>query len=207
MKIAIEHYSLMYDNALFVDGQLVFSGDAGMEFPELASAMYKSFGLGYPKFYKMDNLSKLGFLATEILIKQIPDFEIYNKEKIGVFLINKYSSLDTDQRYYESVSDIPSPSLFVYTLPNIVIGEICIRHKITGEHGFFLAENFDGDFLCSYIHHMFATSLVEAALAGWVDYYDGYCFLKLMWLTPAGENEVKPLFTPENVQALGQPKS
>lgn len=32
------------------------------------TALYKSLGISYPKFYKMDPLCKLGFLGAEILL-------------------------------------------------------------------------------------------------------------------------------------------
>ena len=169
MKIAIEHYSLMYDNALFVDGQLVFSGDAGMEFPELASAMYKSFGLGYPKFYKMDRLCQLGFLAAELVLKNHFDKEKYPAEALGLVLANAHSSLDTDARYQQTLAGIPSPAVFVYTLPNIVIGEICIRHQFKGEQAFFIFETFDIPFLNDYIDQMLENGAAQLVLGGWVD--------------------------------------
>ena len=36
---------------------------------ELLVAAYRHFDLQYPKFFKMDNLSKLGWLANEILLQ------------------------------------------------------------------------------------------------------------------------------------------
>jgi hypothetical protein len=37
-------------------------------------------------------------------------------------------SLDTDIRFAQT----PRPSIFAYTLPSTVIGEICIRHRLKG---------------------------------------------------------------------------
>ncbi len=83
--------------------------------------LYDRFSGQYPKFHKMDLLSKLGWAATEILLQDMP-MDIYAPEDTGVILANASSSLDTDEKYFETVHEIASPALFVYTLPNIVIG-------------------------------------------------------------------------------------
>jgi hypothetical protein len=38
-------------------------------FSDFAKEAYKSLELNYPKFHKMDNLSKLAFLASEMILK------------------------------------------------------------------------------------------------------------------------------------------
>ena len=95
----------------------------------------------------MDSLSKLGWLAAEILLKDSFNKEALSVRKMsGLVFANANSSLDTDIKYYETAKDIASPALFVYTLPNIVIGEICIRHNFKGENAFFISEQFDAGF-------------------------------------------------------------
>jgi hypothetical protein len=69
----------------------------------------------------------------------------------GIVLSNSNASLDADIKYYDSVANIPSPALFVYTLPNIVIGEISIKHSFKGENAFFIFDSFDARF---YRHNM-----------------------------------------------------
>lgn len=134
----------------------------------LASA-YRHFGWQYPKFHKMDNLSKLGWLAAELLLQDSLDKTQYRSEDIGVVLANASSSLDTDIRYYETVKQIPSPALFVYTLPNIVTGEICIRHKLRGENAFFIQEEFDAGFIEQYVSGLVNNDTVQACITGWVE--------------------------------------
>ncbi len=117
-------------------------------------SVYQHFDLQYPRFYKMDNQSKLGWLASELLLKGNFHPAGYRPEDIAVVLSNANSSLDTDYKYMDTVADIPSPSVFVYTLPNIMIGEICIRTKFKGENAFFLFEAFDAGFLERYVHDL-----------------------------------------------------
>lgn len=136
---------------------------------EFLLAFYQHLGVKYPKFYKMDNLSKLGWLAAEILLKDNFDAIKYKPEEIGIVFQNASSSLDADLRYFESTKDIPSPALFVYTLPNIVIGEISIKHKFKGENGFFIFEKFDADFLANYVSDLFNSNILQACICGWVE--------------------------------------
>ena len=135
------------------------------------SAVYERLGVDYRKFYKMDALSKLGFLASEILLKDI-DKES-PKEDMGIVLFNRSSSLETDSRYQGTIRNkddfFPSPAEFVYTLPNIVTGEIAIRNKITGETAFYVVPDFSGDRLCEAIENMINFAGMKYVLAGWTE--------------------------------------
>jgi hypothetical protein len=135
--------------------------------------LYKKEQVNYPKFYKMDNLAKLGFLTAELLIRNSDVLRKYDKEEIGVVITNSSSSLDTDLDYQELIKDksnyFPSPSVFVYTLPNILIGEICIKHQIKGENAFFVSEKFDPEQIINYVTHLFNQGKINACICGWVE--------------------------------------
>jgi 3-oxoacyl-[acyl-carrier-protein] synthase-1 len=120
----------------------------------------------------MDNLSKLGWLASEILLKDSFQKEKYQPEDVGLILANANASLDSDQKYLKSVEDIASPALFVYTLPNIVTGEICIRNNFKGEDAFFVAEKFDANFTANYVNNLLNDDTLQACICGWVDVID-----------------------------------
>jgi hypothetical protein len=136
---------------------------------EFLEAAYKSLDIPYPKFYKMDSLSKLGFLSAEFLLHPRFRNEPPLDERTAVVLSNSHSSLDTDIKYYRTMDGIPSPALFVYTLPNIMIGEICIRHRFKGENGFFVFNAFDATFMECYVHDLISTGATSACICGWVD--------------------------------------
>ena len=161
--VVIRNYSIA------VDGTQIFSGQTSLE--NFLLAAYDHLKPDYPKFYKMDQLSRLGFLAAEALIQRHP-LNAYAPADIAVVLSNNHSSLDTDRRYFEASHKVASPALFVYTLPNIVVGELCIRHKIKGENAFFVPESFDADLLAEYTEMLFASGSAQACLAGWVDVLD-----------------------------------
>jgi hypothetical protein len=156
------------NDKVYKNGELIFEGNSA-NVSDLLRALYDFLAPDYPKFYKMDNLSKLGWLATEILLKGSFDKTAYEPDDVAVVLSNANSSLDTDLRYFQTVSGYPSPSLFVYTLPNIVIGEICIRHKFQGENAFFVFEKFQADFIRKYTSGLLDTGAIKACICGWVE--------------------------------------
>jgi hypothetical protein len=71
----------------------------------------------------------------------------------------------------EQLADIPSPATFVYTLPNIMIGEIGIRHGFKGEQACFLAATPDAGFLEEYVRALFREGGTKCCIVGWIDAY------------------------------------
>lgn len=169
----ISSYILLRDNVVTLNGQVIYEhkdANAGADFLDKA---YEFFGLNYPKFHKMDNLCKTGFLAVEFLLQNRVWKAGLQSEEVGVIVSNSHSSLDTDIRYEESLATTPSPSLFVYTLPNVLIGELCIRHQVKGETACFVFDIFDASFQAGYVDTLFETGKIKACISGWADYYDG----------------------------------
>lgn len=153
---------------VFKDGGLLLQNKSA-DLAGFLLSVYQHFHLNYPKYYKMDNLSKLGWLASEILLKDSFQKDHYQPEEAGIVLVNRNSSLDNDIKYFESFKEIASPSLFVYTLPNIVIGEICIRNNFKGEHAFYIQEMFDADFIAEQVNYLLDNNILKACICGWVD--------------------------------------
>ncbi|MFH1159915.1 MAG: 3-oxoacyl-ACP synthase [bacterium] len=211
MNQIISAYCIIKPYQIRVNGRIEFHDENFITFAEFIKSVYKKETVSYPKFYKMDALSKLGFLSAELILKQI-NLDLYHREKIGVVLANAASSLDTDLAYQQSINDrsnyFPSPSVFVYTLPNIMIGEICIRHQLKGENAFLIGEKFNSRILFNYVFELFQHNRVEACLTGWVDLMkDGFNSL-LMFIEPAEKAitagktwKVLP-FSAENMDAL-----
>ncbi len=117
----------------------------------------------------MDKLSKLGILAADVLLRDANIIGKHAPEKVGIVLSNANASLDADVKYMESVKAIPSPALFVYTLPNIVIGEISIRYGFKGENAFFVQPVFDAEWLYFYTQDLLQHRQLDVVIAGWVD--------------------------------------
>lgn len=142
-------------------------------FPAFIKNASKVIGLEYPKFFKMDNLSKLAFLGAEAVFKN--NINLEDENNIAIVFANKSSSLDTDIKFQESITDsdnfFPSPAVFVYTLPNICVGEISIRHQLKTENAFFVFDAFNIDFMSNYASYLLASGKAEKVLCGWVEYY------------------------------------
>ena len=156
------------DQQIILNGKVVFAEQAKSLDDFLFNA-YNNLEINYPKFFKMDNLSKAGFLASEVLLGANDPSEKYDAEEIAVILSNYSSSLDTDLKYHKSSKSVPSPALLVYTLPNIVTGEICIKNKFKGENAFFIQQEFNPKFLTSYVDTVLNTTNTKVCLAGWVE--------------------------------------
>lgn len=166
----IKKYCHLKENSILLDGNTIFEKPS----PDLATFLksaYKHFGIDYPKFFKMDRLSKLAFMAAEVLLGT-PKASPENRNR-AIVLSNRASSLDTDRKYQKSISDehnfYPSPAVFVYTLPNICIGEISIRHKLRSENSFFIFDAFNPSFLEDYANSLLHAEKAEEVLCGWVD--------------------------------------
>jgi hypothetical protein len=166
---SIVPYCIIRNNKIWRNGGIIFEKQ-GVSLDDFMLEAYSTLKISYPRFYKMDRLSKLGFLAAEILLSGLQ--KKWEANQIGLVLSNSNSSLDTDIRYWDTVKTITSPSLFVYTLPNIVAGEICIRHGIKGENLFFVLPQFDAEWMTSYVDLLLISGRTKYCLAGWIDVQD-----------------------------------
>jgi len=183
----IESYCTIKNNVVTLNGTPIFSED-GLEFPAFIKQASKHLDTSYPKFFKMDNLSKLAFLAADILLKDAA-LSPTKEHNIALIFSNRASSLDTDRKHQNTISDpdnyYPSPALFVYTLPNICLGEISIKHKLLSENSFFIFDRFNADHLHLNSSYLLNNNKAEKALCGWVD-LDGNNYNAFLYLV--GEN-------------------
>ena len=89
----------------------------------------------------------------------------------------------------------------MYTLANITIGEIAIKHKITGENAFFVSEKFDANLVVPYIDLLLSNG-TESAVAGWVE-VDGLEQEAFIFLTQNQKNLNKnSIFKPLNQSSV-----
>jgi hypothetical protein len=189
MNLLITAYSHLCDNKVIVNDRIIFYQENILKFADFVKTVYRQEQFSYPRFFKMDVVSKLGFLATELVLKE-KAITGYRSDAVGVVLSNSSSSLDTDIVHNETIKDrssyFPSPSVFVYTLPNIVIGEICIKNKIKGENAFLISETFNGRLLVDYAEELFARERIEACLCGWVEVMGNKCNALLVLVEKSG---------------------
>lgn len=173
-NLGVEHWVRIKNGRIILDGEVIFSSE--VDIARFLKASFKFLNIKYPKFHKMDMLSKLGFIASEIVLKN----NNIDEETALVFS-NNSSSLDSDQNYQESVKDFPSPSLFVYTLPNIVLGEISIRYQLKSENVFFIEDEFNANLLIDYSKQLIESKKANKVLCAWLnlhnDEYDVFLWL------------------------------
>lgn len=171
--IRITPEEVILDQQKLWEGKKELGKQEGQEHHSLLTSLYKQMIGNYPKFYKMDGLSRLGFVASEILLNA--EKGDMDKERAIIFF-NHSSSIASDRNYKESINDkdnyFPSPSIFVYTLPNIVTGEIAIRNHFHGETSFFILPDKDERMMEEILQASCRDAQSKSFLTGWIDYED-----------------------------------
>lgn len=171
--------SLVISSFCIIRKGIIITQDKHLEFPgytndgKFLKEIFKHLQSSYAKFYKMDRLSKLAFLASEFLLIS-DEHKKYQPEEIALVFSNSSSSIDSDIKHQATIADknkyFPEPATFVYTLPNIMLGELSIRHDLKGENMFFVSERFDPEIMVDYTSILLSKSRHKACITGWVDY-------------------------------------
>ncbi|MDR2824923.1 MAG: 3-oxoacyl-ACP synthase [Prevotellaceae bacterium] len=176
-------------NNLHISGQqdIFIKKEINLSFKNAAEItdLYRSSLIDYPKFFKMDNLSKMGFVAAEMMLKDEQE-RFAPREDFGVICFNRSSSLQVDTQYQSTIQSndnyFPSPLLFVYTLPNIVAGEIALRNKFLGETSFYVCQHFEAVQIERIVRNTFSDPTLNEVLVAWVEAFDGIFEIKMRWL-------------------------
>lgn len=183
--IRITPEEVILDQRKLLEGKKELGEQEGAGHHSLLTSLYRQMIGNYPKFYKMDGLSRLGFVASEILLNaEKGDTDVERREEEGerlleeraIIFFNHSSSIASDRNYKESINDkdnyFPSPSIFVYTLPNIVTGEIAIRNHFHGETSFFILPDKDERMMEEILQASCRDAQSKSFLTGWIDYED-----------------------------------
>lgn len=202
-KLVISSYCLIRKG-------IVITPDERLGFPDiendgkLQKEIFKHIGSSYAKFYKMDRLCKLAYLASEFLLAS-GQHKKYRPEEVAMVFSNSSSSLYSDRKHQESIADrknyFPEPATFVYTLPNIMLGEISIRHNLKGENMFFISEKFKSYEICKFTDILLKNSRHKASIAGWVEYTEADFLAALFFIENQGNGNGMD-FTPENLDRI-----
>ena len=166
-QITITPHSVQIDDEIIDTGQQ--KGKA------LLTYLYKTYIQDYPKFYKMDALTRLGFVATELLVQKERGARSKGQEesKRAVIFFGQSSSINADKEFLRSIADpenyFPSPAAFVYTLPNIVNGEVAIRNNYHGETAFYILPRKDDDIMHMITQATMLDNFHTSIITGWLD--------------------------------------
>ena len=179
-RIVITPKKAVLDNEVIVTNEVL--PIKGERREGLLTFLYKKGINNYPKFYKMDALARLGFVATERLLQKERQTEgERNWQDRAVIFFNQSSSAHADKVFLLSISDpenfFPSPSAFVYTLPNIVNGEITIRNNYRGETAFYILPQKDDDIIRLITQATLLDGYHKSIITGWLEYKSESDFL------------------------------
>ena len=186
----MKHSVIITPDTVMVDGNPLAHNETGAA---LLTELYRKHVGDYPKFFKMDTLCKLGFVASELLLQAEGEPRFALREDRAIILFNRNASLQADTAYQATIQNpdnyFPSPAAFVYTLPNIVTGEIAIRNKYYGETTFLVIEDNDESIVSRQLLNAFQDSKTTSILNGWVDCFDENHFEARLFLLDKPSND------------------
>ncbi len=184
IKLASRRTVEISGGKITVDGNVVFESETS-DFQTFIREAFKSRGESNLKFYKMDDLCKLGYVASAWALDGLE----YGEEECGLVLSGRYGCLDTDIKHQEIIDTegdaSASPAVFVYTLPNVVAGEISIRHHIKGENTWFWSDDETMSDIREYAGLAIQSQNLKYCVVGHLDFLKGEYFAKFEVLAPA----------------------
>ncbi len=197
MHLSISHWAIINNHSVVRDGNTILSSESKLG----AGDIYRHISCSYPKFFKMDNLCKMALLNAESLLV-LDNALLYSeldRSRVAVVISTAHGCLEVDKKYNETLKQIPSPALFVYTLPNIMLGEVAIRHGFKGEQVCNVSASFNPDETYFWVSDLMNKRGMDACLCGWADVTSDKQESVLFWVvkgngttgfTPAAMNEI-----------------
>ena len=182
-EVGGHHHVLITPTQVIVDGLRRDTTETG---PALLTELYKNEVGDYPKFFKMDPLARLAFIATELLLKAEGRERFVDCDDRAVVLFNRTSSIAADCDYVASIDGdegfYPSPSVFVYTLPNLSVGEIAMRNHYHGETSFYILPGRDESMINKIQQASMLDPATKSMITGWIDYPDDEHFVAELYI-------------------------
>ncbi len=175
----IQQYVQWKNNEVWLNNQLICQ--SGETDPlQVCTDIYRQIKGSYPKFFKMDLLSKAAYITASLTLPQEP---VDAKQHIAVVLGSNSGSLDVDKKFDDSRNTVASPALFVYTLPNIMLGEICIAYGFKGEQMCALSPGPDAEWTSFYVADLLTRRHSQAVLCGYVEATATGIAAAMAWVT------------------------
>lgn len=195
-SLGIQTYCTIRGRTIRVNGNSFFDAMPSVPMGEFLKAAYRELAIDYPKFHKMDGLCKAIFIAAELIARESGPYERHT----ALVFANRSSSYLSDSRHAHDIfrvdDPVASPATFVYTLPNIAMGEISIRHQLQSENVFFIFDRYLPEFLVPYVNATLDHQRAgQCALCGWTEITEETCDLLLYRIGTSGR-------LPHNVEQL-----
>ncbi len=125
------------------------------------------------RFGRLDAYSKMGVAAFTLAMRDAGLNGLNAQCRLAAVVSTSNGSLTADHEYYQTVIPqdglLASPNLFAYTLPNCMLGEVSIRHNITGPC--IVVEPLDSTMLTGIIQglNMLSYGMCDMVIAGYCD--------------------------------------
>ena len=170
----VSHKVRLTSDSVTLDGQVVPTQSKGRD---MLTELYKKYVGDYPRYYKMDILSKVAFVCSEMLLEAEGNRDGHGEDR-AVILFSHTASIASDNAFLRTITDgyYPSPSVFVYTLPNIAAGEIAIRNGYHGETAFYILPQKADDMINMIVEASFGDRGTQSAICGWINCDDENIF-------------------------------
>jgi len=137
----------------------------------LLPELYKKYLADGSRFFKMDHFSRLAYVGTGLLAKDA--LEGCAPEDIGLLIFTLNGSVLADRKHLSTFSKpdeyYPSPAIFINTLPNVVLGEIAVTHRIQGETTLVMLPGRDEAIMDTILAATLAATRPSVLITGWVD--------------------------------------
>ncbi len=183
----ISSYCRIKNNQVVVNDQVILNDEDSDSPSVFFKKIYTFLNTDYPKFYKMDLLCKGGFLAAELITKE----HSIQQENVALIFSNQSSSYVSDKKHADGIFDqenpVASPAVFVYTLPNILMGELSIRHQLHSENIFYIFDRFNPEFLTFHNQQFLNQGKADKILSGWIEVKEDDCDIFLYLVEKEGK--------------------
>ncbi len=182
----IQSHCTIRQRTIRVDGDIFLETEASVSLPDFLKTAYRQLSIDYPKFHKMDPLCKAIFIATELMAQRngpyAPDTAlVFSNYSSSHFSDDKHASA-----IFDSENPSASPATFVYTLPNIAMGEVSIRHQLHSENVFFIFDSYLPEFLAPYNDALLDQRQASSIISGWVEVGQEECDVLLYLIGKSG---------------------
>ena len=145
--------------------------DKYLSFKTVWKPYFKKYIADTSRFFKMDLYSRLAYISTTLLAKDLLDGS--EPEDRALFIFTQNGSVLADRKHLSTFSDpeafFPSPAVFINTLPNVVLGEIAVRNVIKGETTLVMLPGRDDAAMDGILEATLSATRPAVMLCGWVD--------------------------------------
>ena len=165
-SMEVRHSVRITPSSACLDGVEIAVSTSGRQ---LLTEVFKTCLDDGPKFYKMDVFSRLAYLAAALLIKA----DDHDSGQLALLFFNQSGSLIQDRehlRTFMGCNDFyPSPGTFLYTLPNVVMGEIAMKYGVKGETSLIMLPSKDHNLMNEVLRATADFTSSPTIITGWVE--------------------------------------